>query len=462
MNYSDMISKIKTCLTTTHNLTSQLRLYSSSSSSEEEAYLGYKVKILTGKCRSAGTPCGGGISFIGDKGKSEFFPLGDSRLTGFETGAERDFHIEVDSTAVGALRSLRVMREDPASSVVCNGWFIEKVLVKELASGLEYEFSCRQWLGKVGESGSLGGSGADIGPVERELTLEGILEQDDDEMHAWRPSLKLYTAAAAVPHPAKVKGGARATVRRDGGHGGEDAYFLTQHSGVYGLGVSDGVYMWRTQGIDAGEFSRGLMTHASTAVASGTSCAQEVLKDAAAAVKQSELKGSATVCIVTVDLQKRMLRSANLGDSGFLLLRDVEDTNPQVLYATEQQEHEFGRPFQLGHHEHADAPEDAMCWSGSIQEGDVIIAGSDGLWDNVEDRCIMEQARDAMKDFKHKGMRFVAKTISDRLTALAYTISTSTNEETPYSRDASEAFDMIYSGGKKDDICVVVAIVDDK
>ena len=33
---------------------------------------------------------------------------------------------------------------------------------------------------------------------------------------------------------------------------------------------------------------------------------------------------------------------------------------------------------------------------------------------------------------------------------------------TPYSVGATEAFDMVYSGGKKDDITVVVAIVDEE
>jgi len=33
------------------------------------------------------------------------------------------------------------------------------------------------------------------------------------------------------------------------------------------------------------------------------------------------------------------------------------------------------------------------------------------------------------------------------------------NYVTPYSRDATEYFDMVYSGGKKDDITVVVAVM---
>ena len=39
---------------------------------------------------------------------------------------------------------------------------------------------------------------------------------------------------------------------------------------MFSLGVADGVYMWATLGIDAGEFSRSLMRTAKLAVESGT------------------------------------------------------------------------------------------------------------------------------------------------------------------------------------------------
>ncbi len=40
--------------------------------------------------------------------------------------------------------------------------------------------------------------------------------------------------------------------------------------GVVGLGVADGVYMWKTQGIDAGLFSRTLMATARREVERGS------------------------------------------------------------------------------------------------------------------------------------------------------------------------------------------------
>lgn len=55
------------------------------------------------------------------------------------------------------------------------------------------------------------------------------------------------------------------------------------------------------------------------------------------------------------------LRSANVGDSGYMLLTLAPDGGRYELrYHTPQQEHSFGCPYQLGHYEGADAPEDAM------------------------------------------------------------------------------------------------------
>ena len=46
------------------------------------------------------------------------------------------------------------------------------------------------------------------------------------------------------------------------------------------------------------------------------------------------------------------------------------------------------------------------------------------------------------------------------LAKIAYNNSISREAPTPYAKAATEHFDMVYSGGKKDDITVVVAIVD--
>ncbi len=55
------------------------------------------------------------------------------------------------------------------------------------------------------------------------------------------------------------------------------------------------------------------------------------------------------------------LKSANVGDSGFLIVgQGGNGEQLSVRYHSPQQEHSFGCPYQLGHYEGADSPEDAM------------------------------------------------------------------------------------------------------
>lgn len=50
--------------------------------------------------------------------------------------------------------------------------------------------------------------------------------------------------------------------------------------------------------------------------------------------------------------------------------------------------------------------------------------------------------------------------VTQALAKLAYDNSLDTKKMTPYSKSATEAFDMVYEGGKPDDISVLVAYMD--
>ena len=52
--------------------------------------------------------------------------------------------------------------------------------------------------------------------------------------------------------------------------------------------------------------------------------------------------GSCTACIVSLYKQENTLYTANLGDSGFLVIR-----SGKVLHRSEEQQHYFNTPFQL-------------------------------------------------------------------------------------------------------------------
>ena len=77
------------------------------------------------------------------------------------------------------------------------------------------------------------------------------------------------------------------------------------------------------------------------------------------------------------------------GDSGFMLVRDGE-----VVFKSPVLQHFFDCPLQFGacpdYSESTDTAEDAAVFELAVQPGDVLLAGSDGLWDNCYDSELMQ------------------------------------------------------------------------
>ncbi|EFN56907.1 hypothetical protein CHLNCDRAFT_144584 [Chlorella variabilis] len=197
----------------------------------------------------------------------------------------------------------------------------------------------------------------------------------------------------AIPHPEKAAEGHKGLNRKGYGYGGEDAYFYcSNRNGITALGVADGVYMWKDKGIDAGMFS--------IATPAGRSPARR--------------QGCGHAC----------------------------HTDVPTTHATHK-----------CHFDEADLPEDAMLTTMPVSPGDIVVLGSDGLWDNVsEEELVEEVERDVLEGVK-------PSVIAQRLAFLAFEHSQDKHKETPYSLGASEAFDMVYSGGKSDDITVMCAVM---
>ena len=58
------------------------------------------------------------------------------------------------------------------------------------------------------------------------------------------------------------------------------------------------------------------------------------------------------------------------------------------IFRTEEQQHSFNFPYQLGTGS-KDRPCDAQFFTVQIQEGDLVLVGSDGLFDNLFDEDIL-------------------------------------------------------------------------
>lgn len=55
-----------------------------------------------------------------------------------------------------------------------------------------------------------------------------------------------------------------------------------------------------------------------------------------------EYLGSSTACVIVLNRETHMAYTANIGDSGFVVVRQG-----QVVHRSEEQQHYFNTPFQL-------------------------------------------------------------------------------------------------------------------
>ena len=128
--------------------------------------------------------------------------------------------------------------------------------------------------------------------------------------------------------------------------GGEDAACLNSTM----LCVADGVGGWAESGVDPAIYSKRLCMIISSLYESGDDMyivtPKELLVDS---VGKNDEIGSCTCCIVNLDSNSPVLTTANIGDSGYMILRsDVTNNNDaelSIFYESKEQQHQFNFPY---------------------------------------------------------------------------------------------------------------------
>lgn len=110
--------------------------------------------------------------------------------------------------------------------------------------------------------------------------------------------------------------------------GGEDAYVADSNI----LVVADGVGGWANQGVDPGLFSKGLVWDIHRLHSENN--ARELKNILVSAVKNNEKNiGSSTAVLAKFDTTRHdILKTTNLGDSGYVLFRPREDGTLEKLF----------------------------------------------------------------------------------------------------------------------------------
>lgn len=244
-------------------------------------------------------------------------------------------------------------------------------------------------------------------------------------------ALKLLSGSCYLPHPAKEE------------TGGEDAHFICGDEQV--IGVADGVGGWADVGVDAGEFARELMSHSFRAVQEEPTHAIDPARVLEKAHSSTKAKGSSTACIIA--LTSKAIHAVNLGDSGFMVVRDG-----CTIFQSPVQQHGFNFTYQLESGNTGDLPSSGQVFTIPAAPGDVIVAGTDGLFDNLYNNEVTAVVVHALR--AGLGPQVTAQKIA----ALARQRAQDRNRQTPFSTAAQDA-GFRYYGGKLDDITVIVSYI---
>nr|OQO23962.1 hypothetical protein B0A51_09990 [Rachicladosporium sp. CCFEE 5018] len=160
---------------------------------------------------------------------------------------------------------------------------------------------------------------------------------------------------------------------------------------------------------------------------------------------------------------KAVLWVTQLGDCKVMVVRPSKSIEENIIFRTEEQYHYFDCPRQLGTNS-PDTPEiNAVLDKVEVEEGDIVLAMSDGVTDNLwehEIARILLEAREKWST-EHAGeavagsMKFAAREIVLEARKIAEDVFA----ESPYMEKGVEE-GLAIEGGKRDDISVVAGIVE--
>lgn len=255
--------------------------------------------------------------------------------------------------------------------------------------------------------------------------------------------------------------------------------------------MADGVGGWHSIGIDPSKFSSNLMrtckryveqefnnlSKNNTNLNVNENTPINILKQSYQALIESkqnrQLVGSSTACIILFHHDTNLLHTANLGDSGFLVIR-----NNKVIHKSQDQQHYFNSPFQMAilpnfdqpyiqQQQQAipvnqnvnnedlinDSPDNASTSSIQLDEGDFIVLATDGLWDNLTEKQLLSEIAN-IKSFVLDDLEKAANDIAKKAIEQAF----DPDYQSPFALAARQNGINI-NGGKPDDITVLLARV---
>ncbi|QGI97811.1 hypothetical protein CEK26_010880 [Fusarium fujikuroi] len=266
----------------------------------------------------------------------------------------------------------------------------------------------------------------------------------------------------------------RPSARPESGH---DAFFVSRinDSGSVAFGVADGVGGWVDSGVDPADFSHGFCDYMALAAhehqtGSGPplTARQLMQKGYEAICNDNSLRaGGSTACVAIAGADGN-LDVANLGDSGFFVA---------------------ARMAAFGGAQLSDLPRDADVTQHALRHGDILVLATDGVLDNLFNQDILRIASrvlvstgawvmtdaggvrvadslEPLVEFPEasegKRTATLQSALATEIVTAAKRASVNTKLDGPFAKEVHKYYPQEnWHGGKVDDICVVVAVVNE-
>lgn len=269
---------------------------------------------------------------------------------------------------------------------------------------------------------------------------------------------------------------------------GDDAIYASD----FFIGTNDGVGAWATRPRGhAGLWSRlilhfwadaietEMLQHSSTEKnyePNPIATLQTAYEQTLEATTAHDWQGTTTVCGAqlhyksTTDSEGKFVRSpllyvTSLGDCKVMVIRPDKG---EVIYRTKEQWHWFDCPRQLGTNSPDTPNNNATTETIDINVGDIVVAMSDGVTDNLWEHEITSTVLHSVKNWEsdmvkevdnaqHTAHRGIMQATAEDLVAAAKKIALDPFAESPFMERAIEE-GLASEGGKPDDISVVAAL----
>lgn len=132
--------------------------------------------------------------------------------------------------------------------------------------------------------------------------------------------------------------------------------------------------------------------------------------------------GSSTACVLILNRETSTVYTANIGDSGFIVVRHGE-----IVHKSDEQQHYFNTPFQLSlpppgnaNRVLSDSPQSADRSSFPVEDGDVILVATDGVFDNVPKNILLETLKGVEGEKDQVKLQMTANSIALMARSLSF------------------------------------------